>query len=107
MTTTVSMRNNPDLYLHPITKQLYPDGKSYRNCRDPHVSASARSQNHPSTHQFANPIIRTTPRGSTSLNLAHKIAWEDFGGRLEILTTTEKAWKMSRKMKQHREKCQR
>jgi len=74
MITTVRMRNNPALYLHPITKQLYPDEKSYRNCRDPHVSASARSQNHPSTHQFANSITRTTSRGSTRLNLGHKIA---------------------------------
>lgn len=72
MITTVSIRNNPALYLHPITNQLYPDGKSHRNCRDPHASASARSQNHPSTHQYANSITRTTPRRRTCLTLVHK-----------------------------------
>lgn len=34
-----------------------PDGGNCRKCRDPHVSASARSQNHPSIHQFVNPVI--------------------------------------------------
>jgi len=44
----------PSLVSPPHNKKLYPDGKSYRNCRDPHASASARSQNHPSTHHHKN-----------------------------------------------------
>jgi len=46
MITTVPIRNNPALYLKlPIRNpnQQYPDGKKCRICRDPHVSASARS----------------------------------------------------------------
>lgn len=99
MTTTVSIRNNPALYLHPITKQLHPDEKNQRNWKDPHVASSDRFQNHPSTHQFDNPITRTTPWGSTIVNLCLQNCVRRLFCRegWRILAMAEKAEKMGGK----------